>query len=127
MSGGHTPAPWTAEVYDDLDHAKEFSGGFEWARAESWPKDERPATVWRVVKPGPDGPKTGTTGLPGSIETTEANARLIAAAPDLLDAAQLFVRSVGVAPDEVIAGAFGADTLKALNKARNAIAKAEGR
>ena len=61
--------------------------------------------------------------------TTEgrANHKLIAAAPDLLDAAQLFVRSVGVAPDEVIAGAFGADTLKALNKARNAIAKAEGR
>ena len=73
----HTPGPWVVEVFATLQEAID-QGGFEWADREM---------------PGPigDGPVgavfrdtgSGMTGLPGSIETTLANARLIAAAPDL--------------------------------------------
>jgi hypothetical protein len=73
----HTNKRWMVEVYSDLAEAKELSG-FEWA--DSWPFQSLPASVWEVSKSG------GMCGLPGSVETTEANARLIAAAPDLLEA-----------------------------------------
>jgi hypothetical protein len=73
----HTNKRWMVEVYSDLAEAKELSG-FEWA--DSWPFQSLPASVWEVSKSG------GMCGLPGSVETTEANAHLIAAAPDLLEA-----------------------------------------
>lgn len=100
----HTPGPWVAEVYQSLEEAKS-SSGFKWI--DRWPEQSRPASVWRLTQNG------GKTGLPGSIETTAANAHLIAAAPDLLEALEAFLPG---------AEAMGWNTSKALA----AIAKAKG-
>ena len=88
----HTPGPWRVEIDDSPDAA--------WAW--QWPtivSDE-----YEVV---------GTEGMYGDLETDMANARLIAAAPDLLQALQEIVRR------DLLAGAIKHD-------ARAAIAKATG-
>ena len=103
MSAQHTPGPWVAEVFESLDDAKETSG-FEWISRWRW--DSPPAAVWRQEG-------GGIAGLPGCIETTAANARLIAAAPDLLEALE---RVVAIADR---------DTTE-FNTAKAAIAKAKG-
>ena len=101
MSAKHTPGQWVAEVFESLDEAKEASG-FEWTSKWRW--DSPPASVWRQSG-------GGITGLPGCIETTAANARLIAAAPELLEALE-----------EILA----ADCKRTQDQARAAIAKAKG-
>lgn len=77
----HTPGPWVALTHDTIEEAHE-EGAFRWiGDPEDWDyaKHGRPSEVWK-------GTKGSHSGLPGSIETGEANARLIAAAPDLLAA-----------------------------------------
>lgn len=96
----HTPGPWRIEIDDSPDA--------EWSRR--WPtivSDE-----YEVV---------GTEGMYGDFETDMANARLIAAAPELLVALQLMV-------DRFIdtEGSFGAWENEAIEVARAAIAKATG-
>lgn len=72
----HTPGEWVVEEFASVAEAKD-AGGFEWADADL---DLGPVgSVW--LKTG-----HGSTGLPGSIETTLELAHLIAAAPDLFDA-----------------------------------------
>lgn len=66
------------------------------------------------------------TSLPDDHPQHAVNARLIAAAPDYDAAAKKMVEALGVAPDEIIEAAFGADVLEALQGLRAAIAKAEG-
>lgn len=85
----HTPGPWVVEVYDDIEQAMDACG-FKWTFGE-WDAERlgRPAAVWQLHG-------TGHTGLPGSIETTEANARLIAAAPDLLAACRMLEDDPGI-------------------------------
>lgn len=56
---------------------------------------------------------------------TRANARLIAAAPDLLEACHAFCRTMAFTPSS-IPGALEADLNAAYEAARAAIAKAEG-
>lgn len=68
----YTPGPWGVEVYASLEDAH-ANHAFRWANF--WRHGSRPACVWRETG-------AGQTGLPGSVETTEANARLIAAAPE---------------------------------------------
>ena len=82
MAVKHTPGPWIAEI-STLKEAKD-DGDFGWMSMGSGPHSVPPetlvGTVWRVCEGG------GSTGLPGSIETTAANARLIAAAPEMAEA-----------------------------------------
>lgn len=65
----HTPGPWRVEINTEEDA--------DWAR--KWPTIV--ADEYEVV---------GTEGLYGDIETDIANARLIAAAPDLLEALKAY-------------------------------------
>lgn len=115
----HTPGPWSVQVYESLEDAHD-DGGFDWA--DKWDSDRlgRPACVWQGT------PAEGCTGLPGCVETTEGNARLIAAAPDLLAACGLMLaileQEYGVACKN---GYFPA-VLPALEHGRAALAKAKG-
>ena len=105
----HTPGPWVAKIYDSLAEAKK-EGGFEWALPSSF--SGKVGEVWLQTPCG------GITGLPGMIEVSAANARLIAAAPEMLQALERFVNEV---PSQ---GDLGLIEVK--NQARAAIAKATG-
>lgn len=63
--GGHTPGPWSVEQYGDGDSLVIHAGG-EWR-------------ICFMATPGDS---------PGAMRRIEANARLIAAAPALLEALQ---------------------------------------
>lgn len=67
---GHTKGLLSVETFVSLDQAHD-ERCFQWATG--WPHESRPACVWLRVG------ETGTTGLPGSIETTEVNAKRLAA------------------------------------------------
>lgn len=73
---GHTPGPWTVLEFADAHEAAAKDGGWEWATGFA-PLLEPVGSVWQVYE-------NGITGLPGNIETTLPNARLIADAPALL-------------------------------------------
>jgi hypothetical protein len=106
------------EVYSDLAEAKEISN-FEWA--DSWFYQSPPASVWDVSKSG------GICGLPGCVETTEENAHLIAAAPDLLEALEKCIYIIGHPKDEPETLWRTDDEINnAYMQARAAIAKAKG-
>lgn len=68
----HTPGPWWVEIDDETA---------SWA--EQWP---------RIVSENYE--VVGTEGLYGDFETDCANARLIAASPELLDVVQGFRRKL---------------------------------
>jgi hypothetical protein len=69
----HTPGPWFVEINESEDA--------DWSR--KWPTIQ--SAEYEIV---------GTEGLYGEIETDKANARLIAAAPDLLEALEDCLRVV---------------------------------
>lgn len=100
MMGAHTPGPWFVAVYS--------SGEFKGHAVDVY-ADE-----------GDDG-ETEVCIIPqwiGAVDEQDANARLIAAAPDLLDALKgLFLDDAAKHPD-AFPEAFAA--------ARDAIARAEG-
>lgn len=110
-----TPGPWVVEVFDTIEDAIE-AGAFVWTEGEWDATRGRPACVWRRTPGG------GETGLPGSIETTEAMARLIAAAPDLLAALTLVATWMRRSSVMDTVGAVG----EILRHAEEAIAKAKG-
>ncbi len=60
--------------------------------------------------------------VPRGTPTSEANARLIAAAPDLLNASKTLLERIDCDPFRDIAG-----VPSGIQRAKNAIAKAEGR
>lgn len=117
--GARTPGPWVVHAYPNIDAAKD-AGEFQWAGRSDGPLGDcfDGAPVASVFK-RPEG--GGETGLPGSIETSLANAHLIAAAPDLLDA--LKVMEEYHHSNECSLGDNTAECLMM----RAAIAKAEGR
>jgi len=94
----HTPGPWTVRL------------------EETW---------WEVQGKGGEaialnGSEYGDFGVPSEHE---ANARLIAASPDLLDALQCLEEDLHAVMSAELVKHFGASR----NKARAALAKAEGR
>jgi hypothetical protein len=121
----HTPGPWVAEC-STLREARE-DGGFSWAHPDSWgPRgwtdETRVGSVYLLCEGG------GHTGLPGSIEVSEANAHLIAAAPEMYEALKL---AVGIAESWIhdqLDGTSSLDgALEDLKPCHAAIAKAEGK
>lgn len=94
----HTPGPWRIEIEDSPDA--------EWSRR--WPNII--ADEYEVV---------GTEGMYGDLETDMANARLIAAAPELLQSLQEVIQYFDAPGDGCFSDAQ-------LAKARAAIAKATG-
>jgi hypothetical protein len=110
---GFTPGPWKALIHETLADAKEDSG-FTWLESEAAARRFLPlGCVWRDTG-------RGVTGLPGHVETTAANARLIAAAPDMFEAL-----------DELLNYSGGADSALedeyVVARAIAALAKARGR
>lgn len=106
---GHTPGPWTV-----------VNGT---AVAPAWAPNERVAVTWAVnLRENEDG------SYPEYGEWQHADARLIAAAPDLLAACQTVAHDLQAALDgDDFSGMSDADLLRAfLNVLRPAIAKAEG-
>lgn len=87
----HTPGPWTKGPYGDL-----------------YGSNGIPVQVY--------GTGMGSTTLPD--ETSKANAALVIAAPDLLEALKNLV--------EVLDGLFDDGPVRGIEEARAAIAKAEG-
>ena len=96
MTVQHTPGPWSAEI-------PSASNGYVWIDPVDGCCGEI-ATVWNTH------------------DNSEANARLIAAAPDLLEALKAVVND-WVAPDDL---PFEDGEMPALDAARAAIAKATG-
>lgn len=102
----HTPGPWLQEgnwVYAEGDPIR-LSGG----------KEIRPNAFTLSVSPGPDRTR----------EEAEANARLIAAAPELLEALECMI--IGACAVAVLHNGERAVLQDAVNIARAAIAKAKG-
>jgi hypothetical protein len=101
----HTPGPWSVE--DPIDH--------ELSIVEAG----KPTHEWQFIACVPHGGKSE-----GDFPrvTAEANARLIAAAPELLEVLRIYA-----AYDEYINGVEGDPSTDRLQKAKAAIAKAEGR
>ena len=127
----HTPGPWRVTNIKD-------------GAIDVWTTAEQHGTICRIPKGekgmGPYGPSrpTGTYGSIVDPCEREANARLIAAAPETLaelDAAQAaldraasFVADLaGWADDPMGADAEAEELAEQASKARAAIAKAEGR
>lgn len=100
----HTPGPWTTQEVSNGDiHINHYSGSeLEGNRAS-----------------GNIGVVDGKRG-----EMNRANARLIAAAPELLEVA---LALVGAPPKYEVGGVATLSTLEVVEMARAAIAKAEGR
>lgn len=92
----HTPGPWRLEINTAED--------CEWG--DRWPIIV--ADGYEVI---------GKEGLYGDIQTDIANARLIAAAPELLDALQGLLRGIFDGPDEANAAMLIAKARDAINKA----------
>jgi len=101
MSAKHTPGPWTNQVVNTVSGVCFKVGPFPWKEGEL-----NHACIYA------DYPnKSG-------YEQCAANARLIAAAPDLLEALQAMLTHMGMDEDDWIKPTF--------NQARAAIAKATG-
>ena len=109
-----TPGPWCALKWDTLAEAK-ADGSFRWALDDTFTGPV--AMVWQG-----EGVRNHT-GLPGSIEVSLANARLIAASPDLLAACE------AAEPLLIWLGTLEQDTpavASVLDQCRAAITKAKG-
>lgn len=83
-----TQEEWVAEIFPSLEEAQE-EGGFEWASPGFNTFDDKPVgAVWKR-----DPERGGTTGLPGNIEASAADAIFIATAhqdvPHLLEQLKL--------------------------------------
>ena len=93
----HTPGPWKLEPYDSCLAGEDFQWGGIWAGPVMLDGINYGQPAYATIKPE-------------ALERMEADARLIAAAPELLDALERYVHHFG-------------DPLKC---ARTAIAKATG-
>lgn len=121
----HTPGPWVARP----QHQATGRGGRTPGKVLGWIVEFTEGRGGRIGWPSLAWEDTNE-GAPGDHPENEANARLIAAAPDLLEAC----RGVDVLYAELhkaLGGLVGDPSydivIEAVRKARTAIAKAEGR
>ena len=90
----HTPGPWEADSKDMQQGADDIFTVSIWA---SGPEEDRPhigtVSAFSLMSETQDGAEYVTTDAPSSdkLEEAKANARLIAAAPDLLAFAQQYL------------------------------------
>ena len=112
MTQQHTPGPWNYARHNDRFAPNYLVGK---GQLTSPTAGYRVATVWGTV-PGLSGP---------SVAEAAANARLIAAAPDLYDAASAWVTHMD-APGDGTDVTFE-DEMRMMNALRSAVAKATGR
>lgn len=104
-AASHTPGPWSVET--PMEH--------ELSIVEA----SKPTYEWKFIACVPYG---GRNDGDFSRPVADANARLISAAPDLLEVLRVYA-----AYDEYINGPEGDPSTDRLQKAKVAIAKAEGR
>ena len=116
----HTPGPWTVE-HDGAGYP--MIAGSE---ATDWGTEARYHWIANVLAVPEALHKGGKIRLTGMLMETEANARLIAAAPELLEALREFVSLMPSAEGLGGHAPIGAFQIVA-DLARAAIAKAEGR
>ena len=105
---GHTPGPWRVITYEEWEKLHQDGAHYFSSVAQVNPSGYLDYLICQCADKG-------------SLQKTRANARLIAAAPDLLEACK--------AAYEVLADIPGGLTsaFNAAYKCRNAIANAEGR
>lgn len=89
-----------------------------WAHSDAW---KRPSTYGPCIGPDDASPVCIMTGYHG-LDITEANARLIAAAPDMLDVLQKIEAVMSIVPPRNST----AEYMEHLRLARATIAKATG-
>lgn len=103
----HTPGPWTISTSPPVDYALTIHGA-SLKQSGGFP------VVADILERTTDG-------------THEANARLIAAAPDLLEALQDMLSIYGVREEHLVGGSFITRTeVETCNEARAAVFKATG-
>ena len=120
MAAKHTPGPWAADAEDMQLGADDIFTVSIWGAG---PEGERPhigtVAAFSLLSETRGGTEYVTTDAPSidKLEEAKANARLIAAAPDLLAALQAV---------EFSAGEMGWRTHGVFSQVRAAIAKATG-
>lgn len=113
QTGKHTPGPWVVHEGDEID-----------VRSAN-PADLAQAPVYYCIAENIGGHVHGENF--DDYSEVEANARLIAAAPDLLDAAELALQvAEGWIHDQLDGTGIAEEALGELDSVRAAIAKARG-
>lgn len=107
----HTPGPWEVHNGTDVYPVGDYKARFYVADCDP---DDAPLAS-KILEPG-DHPRTDAT-----YEQAKANARLIAAAPEMLEALKL---AEGLLREPYETGVLGEDAYHAI---ASAISKAEGR
>ena len=109
----HTPGPWSIAEGRKLQQAIIMTGGIPIiAMSQKWDED---CALFNL----PDNPSFGDK------DVTLANAKLIAAAPELLEACKMIMEAEAMQHGDRTGGTMARISL-AINAARTAIAKAEG-
>jgi hypothetical protein len=118
------PERWRLKPEPQMSEQPKYTPG-------PWAQDDSDGADWGWIRDG-EGRMVAVCGIPEGADLikhrrdgsdpTEANARLIAAAPDLLEALKRLCDLPCNCPCEI-----GADEMTAYGQARAAIAKAEGR
>ena len=117
MTVRHTPGPWIGMDKDGM-----FNPHHTWSAGDDDANTSEFAAIWAKGKVIALVVHSSSQFYPGSHPSVDANSRIIAAAPDLLDA--LIVTLAVLQKDLAGQVKYGP---KAIALARAAIAKAEGR
>ena len=101
---GHTPGPWAYGDYSEFKHPVKTKGYFIIPQGQNW----------RIAEML-------------SLENTEANARLIAAAPELLAALKAICDDNSTIVKYICEGSYKPNISRLIDRGKQAIAKAQGK